>query len=41
MPKNEMPDLRYLDLAVNEVQDNVDLVNMADPKYLGLTISQD
>lgn len=40
MPKNEMSDLRYLDLAVSEVQDNVDLANMADPKYLDLTISQ-
>jgi hypothetical protein len=39
MPKNEMLDLRYLDLAVSEVQDNVDLANIAGPKYLGLTIS--
>jgi hypothetical protein len=35
-----MPNLKNLELAVNQVQGNVGLTNMSDSKNLGLVVSQ-
>jgi hypothetical protein len=35
-----MSNSRYLDLTSNQVQSNVGLANMLDPKYMDLTVSQ-
>ena len=35
-----MPDPRYLNLVICQVQDNMDLANMLNPSYLDLAFSQ-
>jgi hypothetical protein len=35
-----MRDPKYLNLAIYQVQGNMDLANMADPRHLDLTVSQ-